>query len=422
MEDSGKKNDHIQSDSIDSQDSGLDHGPVSPDDGKRTSNGFPFGNGKNAFGSGINFGNGGKTSGGGFNFGNGGKSSGGGFGFVTGRKVSGGGDDNPVKKVKTSMGRYLMIIALIILAAFSASECFYNVTEQQNAVVTMFGKVVRTDTAGLYFKIPYLQSVYLVDITTHGTGIGYTYPGETGNIVDETDGVMITSDFNLLNIDFYLEYKVSDPVAYLYNSHQPEEILHNIALASIRSVVSNYSVDEAMTTGKGQIQADVKTEMMEELDENKIGLSVVNITIQDSDPPTNEIVQAFKSVETAKQGADTARNNALQYQNSQLPSAEAQADKIIQEAQAAKSARIAEATGQVSRFNAEYEEYEKYPEITKKRMFFETMEDILPELKVIITDGDTQTMLPLESFTGNGSSGSGDTENASGSSSSGADH
>ena len=429
LEDSGKKNDHIQRDPIDTQDSGMDHGPGSQDDRKGSADGFPFGNGRKAFGSGFNFGNGGKSSGNGFNFGNGGKSSGSGFGFVTGRRVPGGGDDGDgsVKKVKPRMGRYLMIIVLIILAALSASECFYNVTEQQNAVVTMFGKVVRTDNAGLYFKIPYLQSVYLVDITTHGTGIGYTYPGETGNIVDETDGVMITSDFNLLNIDFYLEYKVSDPVAYLYNSHQPEEILHNIALASIRSIVSNYTVDEAMTTGKGQIQADVKTEMMEELEENQIGLSVVNITIQDSDPPTNEIVQAFKSVETAKQGADTARNNALQYQNSQLPSAEAQADKIIQEAQAARSARIAEATGQVSRFNAEFEEYEKYPEITKKRMFFEAMEEILPDLKVIITDGDTQTMLPLESFTGSSASGSGasdsgSTENTAGSSTSGTDN
>ena len=157
-----------------------------------------------------------------------------------------------------------------------------------------------------------------------------------------------------------------------------------------------------MTTGKNQIQADVKETMMRELEENDIGLQVVNITVQDSEPPTDAIKQAFKAVETAKQGADTARNNALQYQNSQLPNAEAQADKIVQDATAAKEARIAEASGQASRFNAEYEEYIKFPEVTKKRMFYETMEDILPELKVIITDGDTQTLLPLDSFSGSG--------------------
>jgi membrane protease subunit HflK len=209
---------------------------------------------------------------------------------------------------------------------------------------------------------------------------------------------MITSDFNLLDIDFYLEYRVSDPVAYLYASDNPEEILKNIALSSIRAVVADYTVDEAMTTAKGQIQSDVKEDMTRELNEHNIGLAVVNITVQDSEPPTDEIKQAFKAVETAKQGADTARNNALAYQNEQIPAAEANADKIIQTAEADKAARIAEAEGQVVRFNEMYEQYKLYPLITKKRMFYETMEDVLPSLKVIITDGGTQTMLPLESF------------------------
>ena len=316
----------------------------------------------------------------------------------------------PIRKI---LPAFLIVFAVLILVFGS----FYSVSEQENAVVTQFGKIVRTDTAGLYFKIPLIQSVRKVDITTHGTGVGYSVSDTGQNITDESDGIMITSDFNLLNIDFYLEYKVDDPVAYLYYSENPEGILKNIALASIRSVVSNYSVDDAMTTGKNQIQADVKETMMQELEQNDIGLQVVNITVQDSEPPTNEIKQAFKAVETAKQGADTAKNNALQYQNSELPGAGAKADKIIQDATAAKEARIAEASGQVSRFNAEYEEYIKYPDVTKRRMFYETMEDILPDLKVIITDGDTQTMLPLESFTGNTSEDASDASgNASGTS------
>ncbi len=104
-------------------------------------------------------------------------------------------------------------------------------------------------------------------------------------------------------------------------------------------------------------------------------------------------------METAKQGADTAKNNALQYQNEQLPAAEAEADKIIQDATAAKEARIAEAEGQVARFNEMYDQYVNAPTVTKRRLFYETMEDILPDLKVIITDGNTQTMMPLDSFT-----------------------
>jgi membrane protease subunit HflK len=112
-------------------------------------------------------------------------------------------------------------------------------------------------------------------------------------------------------------------------------------------------------------------------------------------------MSAFKSVETAKQGADTAINNANRYKNEQLPKAEAEADKITQAAEANKASRIAEAEGQVSRFNKMYEEYQKYPLITKKRLFYETMEDLLPELEVIITDGNTQNILPIGSLVGN---------------------
>jgi membrane protease subunit HflK len=211
---------------------------------------------------------------------------------------------------------------------------------------------------------------------------------------------MITSDFNLINIDFYMEYRVNDPVAYLYNSRHPEDILKNIALAAIRSTVINYTVDEAMTTGKSAIQSEVKSMMVEELNEQNIGLQVVNITIQDAAPPTDEIIRAFKNVETAKQGAETTINQARKYENEQIPAAEAQADRIVQNAEAQKAARIAEAEGQVARFNAMFEQYVLNPLITKQRMFYETLEDLLPGLKVIITDGQTQTLLPLDTFTG----------------------
>lgn len=289
------------------------------------------------------------------------------------------------------------VIALVAIAELAFTS-FYRVTEQENAVVTMFGNVVRTDTAGLYFKIPLIQKVQFVDMTTHGTGIGYSVSDTGQNITNEDDGVMITSDFNLLNIDFYLEYKVSDPVAYIFNSREPEAILKNMTLASIRSTIIDYTVDDAMTTGKSQIQADVKEKLAKELDETPIGLQVVNISIQDAEPPTQEIVSAFKNVENAKQGKDTAINTARKYQNEQIPAAEAEADRILQTAEANKASRIAEAEGQVARFNAMYEQYALNPLITKQRMFYETMEDVLPDMKVIITDGQTQTMLPLDSF------------------------
>ncbi len=291
----------------------------------------------------------------------------------------------------------VLICVIVVFALIFINNGYYSVKEQEQAILTMFGKVIRVDTAGLYFKIPFVQSVHLIDMTTHGIGIGYTIK-DGQNITVDDEGVMITSDFNFVDIDFYLEYKVSDPVAAYYNSTQPEVIMKNMALACIRNTVVNYPVDDVITTAKGQIQAEVKENLQKELTDKNIGLSVVNISVQDAEPPTQEIVQAFKSVETAKQGKETAVNNARKYQSEELPKAEATADKIIQDAEAAKEARIAEADGQVARFNEMYEQYRLQPYITKKRLFYETMEDILPDLKVIITDGNTQQLLPLSEF------------------------
>ena len=296
--------------------------------------------------------------------------------------------------------KLIIVIVIAVLALLCVGESFYSVREQEQAVLTMFGKVLRVDTAGLYFKIPFIQDVHTIDMTTHGVGIGY-YVKDGQNITVDDEGVMITSDFNFVDIDFYLEYKVSDPVAFYYNSSNPEVIMKNMALACIRNTVVNYTVDDVITTAKGQIQAEVKEKLQNELTNSNIGMMVVNLSVQDAEPPTEEIVQAFKSVETAKQGKDTAVNNAKKYQSEELPKAEADADKIVQDAEAYKQARIAEAEGQVARFNEMYEQYKLQPYITKKRLFYETMEDILPDLKVIITDGETQEMLPLDSFNGN---------------------
>lgn len=312
--------------------------------------------------------------------------------------------ENRVKKiVKIAVS---VVVGLLVLVTVLGG--FYRVDEQEAAVVTMFGNVLRTDTAGLYFKIPWIQHVKKVDTTIHGTGIGYTVDNDGQTFTVDTEGIMITSDFNLIDIDFYMEYRVSDPVAYLYNSKNPEYILKNVALAAIRSTVIDFTVDDAITTGKAQIQSEVKQKMQEELARQNIGLQVVNIQVQDAEPPTQEIVNAFKAVETAKQGKDTAINNANKYKNEQIPAAEANADKIVQGAEATKAARIAEAEGQVARFNAMYEQYKLNPLITKQRLFYETLEDVLPDLKVIINDGGTQTMYPIESFstiTNNGQQG-----------------
>lgn len=232
---------------------------------------------------------------------------------------------------------------------------------------------------------------------------------------EENESLMITSDYNFVNVDFYVEYRVADPVQYVYASEDPEEILRNIAQSCIRNTIGSFTVDDVLTTGKQAIQSDIRQEVIDALEVHQVGLQLVNLTIQDAEPPTNDVMVAFKAVETAKQGMETAINNANRYRNEQTPQAEAEADRIRQEAEATRTERINEANAAVALFNAQYEEYVKNPEITKLRMFYESMEKVLPDLKVVIDagDGTTQTILPLDTFTGNSSSNSGTDSNNS---------
>lgn len=291
--------------------------------------------------------------------------------------------------------KWVIVIAVIILII--GGNCTYEVKEQEQAVLLTLGKASTVSESGLHFKIPFIQSVEKIDTTIQGLAIGYDlYTGET----IEEESLMITSDYNFVNVDFFLEYRFTDPIKAAYASEAPEFILKNIAQSCIRTVIGGTDVDSVLTTGKYEIQSKIKEMIDSRLEENDIGISLINITIQDAEPPTSEVMEAFKSVETAKQGKETALNNANKYRNEKIPAAEASVDKIIQEAEATKQERINEANGQVARFNEMYKEYAKYPEVTKKRMFYETMEEVLPSLKVVIDggDGSTQTILPLDSF------------------------
>ena len=220
---------------------------------------------------------------------------------------------------------------------------------------------------------------------------------------------MITGDYNIVNVDFFVEYRISDPVAYLYSSTQPELILKNLIQSQVRNVVGSSTVDAVLTDGKENIQMQVKDLVTQILQEYNIGLTLIDVRIQDAEPPTSEVIEAFKAVETAKQQAEAVVNNAKAYQNAQLPLAQAEADKLIQNAQYLKQARINEANQQVAMFNAMYTEYALNPEITRSRMYYEAISEILPGVKVYINTGssdDVQMLLPLDSLIDTGSSDS----------------
>ena len=163
----------------------------------------------------------------------------------------------------------------------------------------------------------------------------------------------------------------------------------------IRDTIGLYNVDDVITTGKSEIQSSIKDKILNRLEQEDMGITLVNITIQDAEPPTAGVQEAFKAVETAKQEAETATNNANKYANEVLPAAKADADEILQQAEAYKTARVNAANGQASRFSQLYEEYSKFPEITRQRLYYEMITQVFPDVKVYIMGNDGATVSPL---------------------------
>ena len=184
-----------------------------------------------------------------------------------------------------------------------------------------------------------------------------------------------------------------------WRSNAPELILRNLIQSQVRNVVGSSTVDSVLTDGKENIQRQVKELVTKILEEYDIGLTLVDVKIQDAEPPTREVIEAFKAVETAKQQAETVINDAKAYQNAKLPDAQAQADKLIQNAEYLRQNRINEAHEQVAMFQAMYAEYAQNPAITRSRMYYEAISQVLPDVKLYINSGsasDVQMLLPLE--------------------------
>ena len=313
---------------------------------------------------------------------------------------------NPKKPLDFKKIRNIVLFSLLgLVVLIGIFTSFYTVDDKQQAVVTTFGKVTDITDPGLHFKVPFgIQQAHKVDVNVYQKiELGYVTDanGKTATVEDESS--MITGDYNIVNVDFFVEYKISDPVQYLFSANDPALILKNLIQSQVRNVVGSSTVDAVLTDGKENIQQQVRELVSEILSDYDVGLTLIDVRIQDAEPPTSAVVEAFKAVETAKQNAEAVVNDAKAYQNAKLPEAQAQADKLLQNAQYLKQKRINEAMETVAMFNAMYEEYSQNPNITKSRMYYEAISQILPGVKVYINTGDSNSMnmlLPLESIVG----------------------
>ena len=294
----------------------------------------------------------------------------------------------------------IITVIVILILVFNA---FFQIDAEELGVITRFGKHNRTVSSGLRTKIPFIEKVYKVAVErqkkqefgfrTQQAGVRTQYT-RTGSITKD-EALMLTGDLNLANVQWVVQYRVDDPYNYLFQVRNADKTLRDISEAVTRQVVGDRTVNEVLTVGRAEIASKVK-ELVQDLSrEYSLGVQIAQVVLQDVNPP-EPVKQAFNSVNEAQQERETLINQAKSDYNKVIPKAKGQAEETIQKAQGYATRRVNNAQGEVARFNALYNEYIKAPEVTKKRIYLETLQEVIPMLgdKIILSE-EGNNMIPL---------------------------
>jgi modulator of FtsH protease HflK len=294
-----------------------------------------------------------------------------------------------IKRVYTIVGLIFLIVILSVLAFTT----WYTVDESEQAVILTFGKVEEgLNEPGLHFKLPWpIQSVEKLSRETFSLQFGYEEnAGQIKEFPNETK--MITGDENIVLADLVVQWKITNPSQYLFNAENPEEILYDATSASLRSIIGSSKIDDALTSGKAEIEADVRVLLSELINKYEIGISILAVKLQDVELPNDEVRKAFTNVTDARETMNTKINEAKKYRNKRTNEAQGEKDALMSAAQGDRAARIETARGDVSVFNKLYVEYSKSPEITRQRLVLETIEQVLPNTEIYIMNDDGNTL------------------------------
>jgi membrane protease subunit HflK len=301
-------------------------------------------------------------------------------------------------------GRIPSGIAGIAALAFAlvawVATGLYQVNPSEIGVVMRFGRVVATTPPGLHWHLPWPMETVLKPPVTRvlkaEVGFRTLDPGPPARYRPVTEeSRMITRDGNIVELDFVVQYRIDDPVAYLFNVLDPSETLHHSAESAMREVIGRTTIDAALTEGRMEIQTMAHELLQETLDTYESGLKVTTVKLQDVVPP-GPVQDAFKDVINAEQDLQRMINEAEGFANDILPKARGMAAQMVNEAEGYANARLKEAEGEAKRFALLREAYSKAPEVTRKRLYLETMEAILPTMeKYIVEGGGGSGALPI---------------------------
>ena len=287
-----------------------------------------------------------------------------------------------------------VLVGLIVLWLATG---VYIVGPDEVGVVRTFGKFTRVVQSGLNWKFPApIETVDTPKVTeVKRIEIGFRTLKNGQYRTVEKESLMLTGDENIVDAEMIVQYKIKDPVAYLFRIVGPELTVREAAEASLRTVVGRNRIDETLTTGKFTIQEETKNQLQSILDNYNSGIHVVAVQLQDVSPP-KEVIGAFKDVASAKEDKNRMINQAEGYRNDVIPKARGEAEAMIRDAEGFKESRIKRSEGDAVKFTTILKEYRKAKSITEKRLYLETMEKVLPDIeKIIVPDKNSGNMLNL---------------------------
>ncbi|PLX88001.1 MAG: FtsH protease activity modulator HflK [Desulfuromonas sp.] len=293
----------------------------------------------------------------------------------------------------------LIVVLLVILAGYSS---FYEVDTEETGVVLRFGEFSSYSEPGLHFKMPFgIDQVYLVQtgrVLKEEFGYRTVQPGVRSTYSDrgfEEESLTLTGDLNVSDVEWIVQFQVADPYKFIFNIKDPVGTIRDICEAMVRKAIGNANVTQVLTTERAQLASDIEQNLQETLNQYDIGVRIVTVKFQDVTPP-DPVKDAFNEVNESEQQKESLIFQAREQFNREVPKARGEAKKALQEAQGYAVERINKARGETDRFLALLTEYKKAPEVTRRRIHLETLEEILPRLdEAYIIDPQGGSLLPL---------------------------
>jgi membrane protease subunit HflK len=301
--------------------------------------------------------------------------------------------------------RGVLVLAVLLLVGLGAWTAYYTVPSDSVAVIQRFGKYLKDVPPGLHFKLPLgIDAATIVPVKRQlKQEFGFTTPGATdpyqsprgGERETKLETEMVTGDLNAALVEWVVQYRISDPAKFLFEVREPSETLRYVSESVMREVVGDRTVDEVITIGRQEIESEALAKMQSLSTKYVMGISIDQVQLKNINPP-QPVQESFNEVNQAQQEKEKLINEARREYNKVIPLAEGEKDQRIREADGYRLKRINEAEGDVARFNALLTEYSKAPEVTRRRIYIETLQDVMPGIRAkIVVDEQTRSILPL---------------------------